>query len=49
LKQARRQLTAAQGTGASIYWSVAEEETAIAIRNLFAREGMVGIDVVFVP
>ncbi|MGI5175327.1 polymorphic toxin-type HINT domain-containing protein [Dactylosporangium sp. CA-152071] len=49
VKQARRQLNAAQGTGSSIYWPVAEEETAIAIRNLFAREGIVGIDVVFVP
>lgn len=47
LNQARRQLTAAGGK--PIQWSVAEPETAAAIRNLFADRGITGTRVVHVP
>ncbi len=45
--QAERQLAAARGT--PITWSVAESSTATAIENLFAENGISGINVVYVP
>lgn len=45
--QARRQLAAANGT--PITWHVAEENAAGAMRNLFANEGISGINVVWTP
>ncbi|MFY2560777.1 Tox-REase-5 domain-containing protein [Corallococcus terminator] len=48
VEQARRQLRAAKGTGASIRWLIAEEKTAEAIRLLFQKEKIYGIDVVHV-
>jgi hypothetical protein len=45
--QARRQLKAAKGV--SIRWSIAEEKTADAIRYLFKRNDVAGIEVVHVP
>jgi hypothetical protein len=45
--QAMRQLAAAGGT--PITWSVAEQSTATAIDNLFASDGISGINVVYVP
>jgi hypothetical protein len=47
LKEARGQLAAAPGT--KITWHVAEEQAAIAIRNLFKDNGITGIDVVHTP
>jgi hypothetical protein len=47
VSQARRQLAAAGST--PITWSVAEAEAATAIRNLFKRRDVVGINVVYVP
>jgi RHS repeat-associated protein len=47
INQAQNQLAAANGT--PITWSVAEQPTATAISNLFARNGIVGINVVYVP
>lgn len=47
LDQAQRQVAAAQG--APITWSVAEENTATAIENLFGRNGIYGINVEYVP
>jgi hypothetical protein len=45
--QVTRQLAAAGGT--PITWSVAELSTATAIDNLFASNGISGINVVYVP
>jgi hypothetical protein len=45
--QAQRQLAAAGGT--PIEWSVAEADTATAIRNLFIDRGISGINVLHVP
>jgi hypothetical protein len=47
LDQAQRQLRAAGGT--PIRWEVAEAKTAEAIRNMFRRNGITGIDVVHTP
>jgi hypothetical protein len=47
LEQAQRQLRAAGGT--PIRWEVAEARTAEAIRNMFRRNGITGIDVVHTP
>jgi hypothetical protein len=47
--QARRQLRAAQGTGASIRWHVAEQKTTEAIRELFRANQIEDIEVVFTP
>lgn len=47
LSQAQRQLDAAGGT--PIRWSVAEEKAVGAIKELFMREGIRGIEVVHVP
>ncbi|MEV8068884.1 hypothetical protein ACWEMW_31015 [Streptomyces sp. NPDC004684] len=45
------QLDAVRAVGAStpITWHVAEEETAVAVRNLFADNGVTGIEVVYTP
>ncbi|WNG31900.1 hypothetical protein F0U62_35860 [Cystobacter fuscus] len=45
--QARRQLAAVRGKGISIRWHIAEEKTAEAIRLLFQRSRVVGIEVVY--
>jgi hypothetical protein len=45
--QARRQLKAAKGV--PIRWYIAEEKTADAIRYLFKRNDVAGIEVVHVP
>ncbi|MFF0965946.1 RICIN domain-containing protein [Streptomyces sp. NPDC003703] len=49
--QANRQLAAVKAVGAktAITWHVAEEETSVAIRNLFADNGIVGIQVTHTP
>ena len=47
--QARRQLRAAQGTGAHIRWHVAEQKTVEAIRELFRANDIEAIEVVFTP
>jgi hypothetical protein len=47
LAQAQRQLTVARG--APITWSVAQSITATAIENLFAANGLSGVNVVYVP
>lgn len=47
LGQATQQSRAAGAT--QIEWHVAEEGTAKAIRNLFKREGIKGIDVIHSP
>lgn len=47
--QARRQLVAAVKTGTPIRWHVAEEKVADAIRLLFKRERVFGIEVVHTP
>jgi hypothetical protein len=49
VNQAMRQLKAAKGTGIPIRWHVAEEKTAEAIRLLFQRNDVVGIEVVYTP
>ena len=49
VKQARRQLRAAQETGTPIRWHIAEEKTAEAIRILFKDEKVFGIEVVHTP
>jgi hypothetical protein len=49
VEQARRQLRAAKGTGASIRWYIAEQKTADAIQLLFKKEKVFGIDVVYAP
>ncbi|RKH43474.1 Tox-REase-5 domain-containing protein [Corallococcus sicarius] len=48
VEQAQRQLQASKGTGASIRWLIAEEKTAEAIRMLFQKEKVYGIDVVHI-
>lgn len=45
--QAERQLAAAGGT--PITWSVAEQPVVGAINSLFARNGISGINVMYVP
>jgi len=47
VKQARRQLAAANGT--PVRWPVAEQDAAVAIRNLLRNRGITQIDVVHVP
>jgi hypothetical protein len=47
VKQARRQLAAAQATGSSVRWHIAEQKTADAIQRLFERNEIVGIEVVY--
>ncbi|MFI0163606.1 RICIN domain-containing protein [Streptomyces sp. NPDC017095] len=49
--QAKRQLAAVRAVGANtpITWHVAEEDAALAIRNLFADNGVTGIKVVHTP
>jgi hypothetical protein len=47
VNDANRQLAAANGV--PIQWRVAEERTANAIRDLFAANGVNGIDVVYTP
>jgi Restriction endonuclease fold toxin 5 len=43
------QAQAAAANGAPLTWSVAEEPVVAAIQNLFAGNGIVGINVVYVP
>ncbi|ATB41528.1 hypothetical protein CYFUS_006994 [Cystobacter fuscus] len=45
--QARRQLGAVRGKGISIRWHIAEEKTAEAIRLLFEKNNVSGIEVVY--
>jgi hypothetical protein len=47
LDQAQRQVRAANGT--PIRWEVAEAKTVEAIRNMFRKNGITGIDVVHTP
>ena len=47
LKQARSQITAAKGT--AIEWHFAEEGAANAVKSLFEKNGIKGIDVHFTP
>jgi len=47
--QAKRQFGAARRTRTPIRWHVAEENVAEAIRLLFKKEGVSGIDVVHTP
>ena len=47
--QAERQLKAARRTGTPIRWHVAEEKVADAIRLLFKRERVLGVEVVHTP
>jgi len=47
LDQARRQVAAAGGT--PIRWEIAEAKTAQAIKNMFRKNGITGIDVVHTP
>ncbi len=49
VEQARRQLRASHGTGASIRWHIAEQKTAEAIRELFRANDIEGIEVAFTP
>ncbi|WP_241759102.1 Tox-REase-5 domain-containing protein [Pyxidicoccus parkwayensis] len=49
VNQAQRQLRAARDTSAPIRWCIAEEKTADAIKLLFQREKIFGIEVVHVP
>ena len=49
VEQARRQFMAAKRTGTPIRWHVAEEKVADAIRFLFKRERVSGIEVVHTP
>ncbi|MGZ3457733.1 MAG: Tox-REase-5 domain-containing protein [Archangium sp.] len=49
VEQAKRQLKAAMKTGTPIRWHVAEEKVAEAIRLLFERNEVVGIEVVYTP
>jgi hypothetical protein len=49
VEQAKRQLDAARRTGTRIRWHVAEEKVAEAIRLLFKRERVFGIEVVHTP
>ncbi|WP_241758881.1 Tox-REase-5 domain-containing protein [Pyxidicoccus parkwayensis] len=49
VEQARRQLRATEGTGASIRWHIAEQKTADAIGELFRANEIEGIEVVFTP
>jgi hypothetical protein len=46
INQAKRQINASEG--AKIQWYFAEEETLNAIRDLFANEGITGIELIFV-
>ena len=47
VSQAERQLEAAAGT--PVTWHVAEQEAATAIENLFAENGITGINIIFTP
>jgi hypothetical protein len=47
--QAKRQLEATMKTGTPIRWHVAEEKVADAIRLLFKRERVIGVEVVHTP
>jgi len=47
INQARNQLEA--GGGVPITWSIAEKEMVAAVKNLFAQQKVVGINVVHVP
>lgn len=49
IDQAKRQLKAATRTGTPIRWHIAEEKVANAIRLLFKRNRLVGIEVVHTP
>ncbi|WNG42580.1 hypothetical protein F0U61_51115 [Archangium violaceum] len=49
VEQAERQLNAARRTGTPIRWHVAEEKVADAIRLLFKRERVYGVEVVHTP
>jgi hypothetical protein len=49
VEQAKRQLRAVRGKGISIRWHIAEEKTAEAIRYLFEKSDVDGIEVVYTP